>query len=137
MIDPSDQLRNKAYTDADYKKVLSMKLEQTQTGALRVVFALDSVYQKNGQQMQEIAKQILHPFDKDPFKKRLWRNFVNDHIQGRIFRDTMMRMRSLDEIQKASAYFDQPVEITHRMNDKGFSIINRKKFRSGREALTG
>lgn len=137
MIDPSDQLRNKAYTDADYKKVLSMTFEETQTGALRVVFALDSVYQKNGRQMQEIAKQIFHPFDSDPFKKRLWRTFVNDHIQGRMFRNTIMQMRTLGEIKKARAYFDQPTEITHRRNEKGFSIINRKKFRSGREALTG
>jgi hypothetical protein len=49
----------------------------------------------------------------------------------------MLKSKTLDAIIKAKAYFDDPTELTHRVNEKGFSIINRKKFRSGREALTG
>lgn len=137
MIDPASALRGKAYTDADYKPVLSMTFEQTKTNALRVIYALDSTYEKQGVKRQEFAKQILHPFDSDQFKKRLWKKFIVDHIQGDMFRRTMFRLKSLNEIEKAKAYFDMPIEITHRVNEKGFSIINRKKFRSGREATTG
>jgi DNA repair protein RadD len=137
MIDPASALRNKAYTDADYKPVLSMTFEKTKTNALRVVYALDSTYTKQGIEHQEFAKELLHPFDGDSYKKRLWRKFVDDHIQGEMFRRTMLKSKTLDAIIKAKAYFDDPTELTHRVNEKGFSIINRKKFRSGREALTG
>jgi DNA repair protein RadD len=137
MIDPSLALRNKAYTDADYKPVLSMTLEKTKTNALRVIYALDSIYSKNGVEHQEFAREILQPFDQEQFKKAKWRKFITDHIQGNSFRTTIYRLRSIDEIIKAKAYFDAPTELTHRVNEKGFSIINRKKFRSGREALTG
>ena len=137
MIDPSLALRNKAYTDANYKPVLSMTLEKTKTNALRVIYALDSIYSKNGVEHQEFAREILQPFDQEQFKKAKWRKFITDHIQGNSFRTTIYRLRSIDEIIKAKAYFDAPTELTHRVNEKGFSIINRKKFRSGREALTG
>jgi DNA repair protein RadD len=137
MIDPSLALRNKAYTDADYKPVLSMTLEKTKTNALRVIYALNSIYSKNGVEHQEFAREILQPFDQEQFKKAKWRKFITDHIQGNSFRTTIYRLRSIDEIIKAKAYFDAPTELTHRVNEKGFSIINRKKFRSGREALTG
>lgn len=137
LIDPNKALRNKAYTDADYKPVLSMTFEATKTNALRVVYALDSTYEKQGIKHQEFAKELLHPFDKDRYKKELWRKFINDHIQGNNFRRSIMRTRTLDGIMKAYAVFDQPIDITHRVNEKGFSIINRKKFRSGRESLTG
>lgn len=137
MIDPSSALRGKAYTDADYKPVLSMTFEATKTNALRVVYALDSTYEKQGVKYQEFAKEILHPFDKDRYKKELWRKFINAHIQGDNFRRSIMRTKTIDGLMKAYAVFDQPLEITHRVNEKGFSIINRKKFRSGREALTG
>lgn len=137
MIDPSSALRNKAYTDADYKPVLSMTFEATKTGALRVIYALDSTYTSNGIEKQEFARQILHPHDKESFKRQIWKKFIVDHIQGDTFRRAVFRMRTIDELIKAKAYFDIPTEITHRVNEKGFSIINRKKFRSGREALTG
>ena len=137
MIDPSSALRNKAYTDADYKPVLSMTFEETKTGALRVVYALDSTYKKNGIEHQEFAKELLHPLDNDRYKKAIWYKFITAHIQGNNFRRAINQTRTIEGIIKNKACFDQPKEITHRVNEKGFSIINRKMFKSGREALTG
>jgi hypothetical protein len=45
----------------------------------------------------------------------------------------MMRNQALENVIRNKAMFDCPSHITHRKNDKGFSVINRRKFRSGRE----
>ena len=135
MIDPNAKLINKAYTDADYKPVKSMSFERTKKDdGLCVQYHLDSVYYKNGTAHPEIAKEYFRPFDKESFHKAKWRKFINDHVNSYRFKQSIASMRSISEIIKNKAIFDQPIEITHRVNDKGFSIVNRKKFRSGREA---
>jgi hypothetical protein len=134
MIDPNAKLLNKAYTDADYKPVKEMALEKTKKGdGLCVMYYLDSVYYKNGIAYPEVAKDYYQPFSKEPYHKAKWRKFINDHINCNRFRQSMAKCRTISEIIKNKAVFDVPMEITHRVNDKGFSIINRKKFLSGRE----
>ena len=137
LVDPNSALRNKAYSDADYKPVLSMTLTEAKSGALCVTYALDSTYFKDGIEYPEIAKQYFHPYDKERFKMALWHKFIKDHIQGEMFRKIASRLTSVDQIIQSKAMFDVPAFITHRVNDKRMSIINRKKFLSGREALTG
>ena len=114
-----------------------MTLTEAKSGALCVLYALNATYMKNGIEHQETARQYFHPFDKDTFKKRLWHKFIRDHINGAVFRRQIAHMSAVQQIIKAQAMFDVPAEITHRVNDKSMSIINRKRFRSGREALTG
>ncbi len=137
MIDPSRALRNKAYTEDDYKPVLSMTFEATKTNALRVVYALDSTYSKQGIEHQEFAREILHPFDTDGNKKGMWKKFIMQHIQGQKFRNIIFQTKNLDDLIKARPFFDDPIKITHRVNSKTLSIIGRKEFRSGRVELSG
>lgn len=134
LIDPNDALINKAYSDADYKKVLAMDIEPTKSGdGLCVTYHLASMYHKDGKEYPEKAKEYFKPFDSQQFNKGKWYKFIRDHIQGDKFRRMFAASRTINEMIQKKAMLDFPVEITHRMNGKGFSIINRKKFRSGRE----
>lgn len=135
MIDPSKALVNKAYTDADYKQVIRAEWGKTKSGdGIRIQYILNSTYHKDGQEFQEKATEFFKPFSSQNHDRGRWSKFLNDHLnQG--WHQTVRRMRSIDEIIKNKAMFDIPMEITHRVNDKGFSIINRKKFRTGREAM--
>lgn len=133
LIDPNKALLNKAYTDADYKPVLKTFFEPTKSGdGLKVVYQLDSTYHHQGIEKQEFATEYLKPFGQQPHEKQKWRSFVSAHVSNG-FRVQLSRMRNIQEILRSKAIFDMPCEITHRVNPKGFSIINRKKFRSGRE----
>lgn len=136
MIDPNRDLIRKAYTDADYKPVLAMHVDTAANGSLRITYQLDSTYMKNGIEKPEIAKEYFKIGSKEPQDKGRWWSFVRSHIQGDKFQQSMMRCSQVEQVLRNKAMFDVPTEITHRVNDKGFSIINRKRFRSGREATT-
>jgi len=137
MIDPNKALVNKAYTDADYKGVKKMELSETTTGKLCVTYCLETTYQKNGKEYPEVAKEYFNPIGGAPFEKQKWYKFIEQHIQGASFRRTFAKLPSIKHMVNMKAMLDIPKEITHRMNDKHFSIINRKKFNTGREELNG
>lgn len=132
LIDPNAALTRKAYTDADYKPVIKMRLELAKNGGIWVNYSLDSTYHKNGIEHPEIAREFFDPESKEQFKKSKWWKFISTHIQGSMFRRTFASMKP-DACIKNQSMLDVPTHITHRINDKGFSVINRKKFRSGRE----
>jgi len=136
MIDPNRDLIRKAYTDADYKPVNAMQVDMALNGNLRVIYYLDRTYTKNGAEYPEIAKEYFKVDSKEPQDRGRWWAFVKSHIQGDKFQRSMMQIRSTDQVIRNKAMFDAPTEITHRVNDKGFSIINRKRFRSGRESMS-
>ena len=133
MIDPNRDLINKAYTDADYKPVLKMTLSETQKpGGLCVSYSLASTYKKNGLEHQEVAKEYFKPKSKEHHDRARWNNFIRNHINGHSMTRTFVSM-GIDGMIQSSAILDTPEALTHRVNDKGFSIINRKRFKSGRE----
>lgn len=132
LIDPNSALTKKAYSDADYKPVIKMQLSQNNSGGVTVTYTLNSTYHKNGEELPEVATEYLNPSSKQQFQKARWWKFIADHIQGPAFRRTFAKM-PVEAAVKNQAMLDAPTHITHRINDKGFSIINRKKFRSGRE----
>ena len=134
MIDPNRDLIRKAYTDADYKPVIEMHFEANKSGGLTVTYQLDATYHHNGIEKPEIAKEHFKVDSSEPHEKGRWYGFVKQHINGYKFQQSMMRNRQVSHIIRNKAMFDSPTDITHRKNDKGFSIINRKRFRSGREA---
>ncbi|MGB3724875.1 MAG: DEAD/DEAH box helicase family protein [Glaciecola sp.] len=133
MIDPNSKLVRKAYTDADYKPVKAMHYSESKNGKLCVMYELDSTYKKNGIENPEVAKEYFTIGSDDRVQRARWFKFIEQHIQGRNFRNSMARVRTPENVIRSKAMFDTPTEITHRVNDKGFSIINRKRFRSGRE----
>ena len=136
MIDPNKALTNKAYTDADFKDVKSMQLSKTSTGKLCVVYYLDSTYMKNGAEFPEVAKEYFTIFGGERYEKARWHHFIEQHIQGESFRRTMSNCKTVDQVLGLKAMLDIPKQLTHRVNGKGFSIINQKLFRSGRVALS-
>lgn len=134
MIDPNKALLNKAYSDADYKPVLRMEFEPNKSGGLTVVFILDSEIHKDGLATPEVAREHYQPTATDKAQVGRWYAFVRAHVNCPRMQRGVMNMRSVGEIIRNKAIFDRPTHITHRVNDKGFSIVNRRKFLSGREA---
>ncbi|MEE3322837.1 MAG: hypothetical protein VX196_02775, partial [Pseudomonadota bacterium] len=132
LIDPNTALSRKSYSDADYKPVIKMQLSKNNSGGLKLTYTLDSTYHKNGQELPEVATEFYDPESDKQFQKARWWKFIADHIRGNQFRRTFAKM-SIDAMIKNQSMLDVPTHITHRINDKGFSVINRKKFRSGRE----
>ena len=135
LIDPAVALKNKAYTEADYKDVLEMNWSKTKGGdGICIEYRLNSIFTRNGIESQEVAKEYFKPFGDKPHDKQRWKAFIAQSINGQRFKNIAMQSRTISEIVQNKAIFDKPTHITHRVNDKGFSIINRRKFLSGREA---
>lgn len=128
MIDPNANLKNKAYTDADYKKVLSMSLTQTQKEGIWVCYKLDSTYMQNGIEFPEIAKEYFNPFSNKQWERATWRKFVIEHVESETWQRGIMAAKNFAQLKQNEMVLKAPTFITHRKNDKGFSIINRKKF---------
>lgn len=128
MIDPNANLKNKAYTDADYKKVLSMTLTQANNGGLWVGYNLDSTYMQNGLEFPEIAKEYFNPFSDKQWERTTWRKFVKEHVESETWQRGILAAKNFTQLKQNEMVLKQPTFITHRKNDKGFSIINRKKF---------
>lgn len=136
LIDPAKALKNKAYTDADWKQVIFGSTTWTRTKAgdgIKIQYRLNSLYTQNGIETQEVATEYFKPFSAKPYDKQRWQNFVIKSINGARFRNTIFGMRTIEQIINNKSMFDEPEYITHRINEKNFSIINRRKFRSGRE----
>lgn len=135
LIDPAIALKNKAYTDADYKEVLEMNWSKTKGGnGICIEYRLNSIFTRNGIESQEVAKEYFKPFGDKPHDKQRWKAFIYQSINGQRFKNIALQARTVSEIVQNKAIFDKPTHITHRINEKGFSIINRRKFLSGREA---
>ena len=133
MIDPAQKLKGKAYSDDDYKKVLSMEWSNGAKAGLWIKYYLDSIYTKNGIESQEVAKEYYDPFSEQHHHKVRWNNFLNAHINGQSWRYQIKAKRSVSQILQTKAMFDVPTHVTHRVNEKHISIIARRKFLSGKE----
>ncbi len=125
LIDPNKNLSGTHYTEGDYKLVLkfSMRLTKNQEGVI-----IDYLLPDN-----EKAMEVYYPQSDSKIAKRMWnQKFVKAHIKGAAWQ-TKARYMVATNIIKMAAMFDVPTHITHRINDKGKSIIHKKLFRSGRE----
>ncbi|WP_372771284.1 DEAD/DEAH box helicase family protein [Pseudoalteromonas sp.] len=129
LIDPNAALTNKAYTDADYKEVERMVLTESTGGKLRVAYYLKSMISKMGIEEQEVAVEWLDPFFNTQFHKAKWRQFVEEHVSSNQWKRAIRSCTSIGDIIQNQAAIEVPEAITHRVNDKGFSVINRKKFK--------
>lgn len=128
LIDPNAKLSRTHYTDADLKEVQKMTIGLTRCGngiLIRYILAED-----------ETATEVFYPFSDNRIAKMLWKNnFVFKHVNGLEFRGRVLRCRTATQIIGLKAVFDIPSQITHRLNDKKKSVINRKVFLSGREEI--
>jgi superfamily II DNA or RNA helicase len=129
LIDPNAKLTNKSYDAGDWKPVLRMNIEvdgKNQDG-ITVTYWLD-VFDENGK--QEVAKVNFWAIKAGG--KRTWTsNFVRRHINGYSFQQKILGMTPF-QVLANKAMFDKPIMITHRINEKGKSIVHGLKFNSGK-----
>lgn len=135
LIDPNANLVGKAYTDADFKKVNRIEVKPGKGDALIVRYHLDSTIWIDGEEFPEVAVEILHPITKDDrIKRGIWSAWVQRHCHWPDVKQRLFAVKDLTQL--ADTMLNQcawPDEITHRVNSKGFSIINRKSFHGIRE----
>lgn len=128
LIDPNQALKNKAYTDADYKEVQSMNFHKTKVGGIGITYHLNSTVMVMGIEQQELATEYYDPFFNANWQRAKWRDFVEQHVSNPSWQKAMMCAKSYEEVEQNFSVIEVPSHITHRKNEKGFSIINRKKF---------
>src|SRR5690606_13117246 len=127
LIDPNENLNGKHNTDDDYKPVLGNKFELTKNQeGLVITHQLPD---------NEVAVEVFHPkSDSQVAKPIYWNEFVKKHVtpawQSKFYGKPARAVIGM------KALIDWPKEITHRINDKGRSVIHRKRFNSGREAVS-
>ncbi len=137
LIDPNAKLLNKAYTDADFKPVKSFKASPGKGDNLIITYQLDSTYFDDGVEKPEVAREFFSPFSAQPHIKNMWYRWLQQHAPLPDVKNKIMRPRSNAEIAAAINQFAEvPTHITHRINPKGYSVINRKKFKSADEVVT-
>ena len=134
MIDPNTKLLGKAYTDADFKPVKSWEAKPVKGDGVMIRYYLDSTHTVNGEELPEVATEFLNPFHTAPHIRNMWIRWVVAHAPMPQEKSAIMRPRTAAEICKAiSQVAEMPSAITHRINQKGYSVINRKKFRTSNE----
>ena len=135
LIDPNKNLSGKHYTDADWRDVesMSIRLTKDQNGLL-VTYTLSGEPAEGAKVWngKEQATEVLFPTKKEPWARGTWADFKRKHAH----KDWHPRIngKSAKAIVGMAAIFDTPKRITHRINDKGRSVIHRKEFNSGRIA---
>lgn len=126
LIDPNANLTNKHYTDDDWQTVVSG----------RIILSKDKQKIIAQYQLESgvVAKEIHNPSAKESWMRAKWVAFFNEHMPR-----AYAVARGINNYTSAAALgghlpmFNIPCKITHRVNEKGFDIIHRKQFLSGRE----
>ena len=127
LIDPNKKLNERHYTEKDLIDVLNTRFMPCKNGGILIIYNL-----ANGDE----AKEFFTPLGRDSLTKRFWRdNFIAQHIEpkNKIAFTRFLMDKNLDKIERAkkmceSGLIKAPVKITHRINDRKKSIINRKIF---------
>lgn len=121
--DPNANLTGKHYTDADLKPVerMNMTLTKNKKGIVVTYHLPDD----------EIATEVFYPNSDKVIARKLWyMDFVKKHLHKSWH--NRIRGKSAAAIVGMKAIFDVPTHVTHRLNEKGKSILHRKVFLSGR-----
>lgn len=136
LIDPNTKLLGKAYTDADFKPVLRLKASPGKGDNLIITYELDAEYSDNGIVKKEVAREFFSPFSMQPHIKNMWYRWLMQHAPLPDKKNQIIRFRTAAEIAAAiNQHAEAPTHITHRINDKGYSVINRKKFASAADVV--
>lgn len=124
IYDPNAKLNERFYTDDDYVDVTGFKVEPTKSG--------DGLlyrywYEKDGKTHQ--AREVFMINKKEPFIRNMWKmKGVIPHVQDPQTKGKLIHCTKPETVMGYSALISAPVKITHRVNDKGGDVINRKVF---------
>ena len=136
LIDPNTKLLGKAYTDADFKPVLRFKASPGKGDNLIITYELDAEFSDDGIVKNEVAREFFSPFSTQPHIKNMWYRWLMQHAPLPDKKNQIIRFRTAAEIAAAiNQHAEAPTHITHRINDKGYSVINRKKFASAADVV--
>lgn len=129
LIDPNAKLLNKSYSSSDWKPVSKMDIEVAgkDRSGICVTYWLD-VFDENGK--QEVARVNYWAIKGNG--GRVWASqFVRRHINGYPYQQKVLSMTA-PQVVGSKAMFDMPKMITHRINEKGKSVVHGLKFNSGK-----
>lgn len=127
LIDPNEKLNSRAYTNSDWKPVRDMVMVPTANGGLCVMYHL---YCTNADGKPEVATLYFNPWSNEQARRIYLNNFVYKHISTWPQRNQFGALKSVDAVLKMKAMLDVPQFITHRLNDKGKSIVHGMKFQT-------
>jgi len=118
LIDPNAKLSRQHYTEKDLIDVNKFEIIPCKNEGLLLKY-----YLANG----DVATEFFSPFSQNQIAGRIYRStFVKQHIQQQHLR-AFRQLRTAKQICD-SGYVMVPKQITHRINDKQKSVINRKVF---------
>lgn len=129
LIDPNAKLMNKSYGESDWKPVLKMHLEVTgkNSDGIMVTYELDSFGEDGTQEIARVPYWAIKGGG-----KRTWESgFVMRHVNCPKWAQKIKRFGAVAAVAQQKM-FDCPTMVTHRINDKGHSIVHGLKFRSGK-----
>lgn len=124
IYDPNAKLNERFYTDDDYVDVehFSVELTRSQDGLIYTYH-----YTKDGSKVK--AREVFMPERKEAFMKNMWKvKGVIPHVQDPKARREILSKHNAKQIMSYLPFIASPKRITHRVNDKGGDIINRKVF---------
>lgn len=118
LIDPNEKLNSKHYTENDLINVVGGSMVACKNGGIMMIYNLE-----NGDE----AKELFSPFSSNSIAKRIWRSvFVKQHVPpSRLIEFNNLRTNA--EICNAGIAL-LPKQVTHRINEKGKSLIHRRIF---------
>lgn len=131
LIDPNAKLMNKAYSAEDWKPVLEMDLEvigKSQDG-IGVKYYIDNYGLDGKQEVAFVKYWAINSGGKQAYLNNFVRKLIPDHKWAARF----AKMTPVNAA-KNTAMLGRVSHITHRINDKGNSVVNGIRLISGREA---
>lgn len=127
MIDPNKDLAGKHYTADDWKPVKSMDMVTCRNGGVLVIIKFDCLdFEGN----PEEAKLFFNPWSGQGGRRVWQQSFVNRFINCRTWQNKIMAMPDNRAVCGMKSAFDTPVMATHRISEKGYSVVHGLKFRS-------
>lgn len=124
IYDPNAKLNERFYTDDDYVDVtgFSVELTKNQDGVL-----YRYQYESEGRTVR--AHEVFMIGRKEPFLRNMWKvKGVIPHVNDPSMRGKFISAQNAKQVIAMKDFITGPVKITHRVNDKGGHIINRKVF---------
>lgn len=124
IYDPNSKLNERFYTDDDYVDVtgFSVELTKNQDGIL-----YRYQYESEGKTIR--AHEVFMIGRKEPFLRNMWKvKGVIPHVNDPSIRGKLISAQNAKQVIALKDFITGPVKITHRVNDKGGHIINRKVF---------
>lgn len=123
--DPANALLNKAYTDAELTAVRKMEVVATRNGGLLVKYIVDEPHEEKGHPTE------FFPISSEAGKRIFYNKFLKVHLRDPQWRSRARGMTA-SALCKNQAMFDVPTHVAWRLNDKGYFVVGKKLFRSGR-----